>query len=356
MCQTRPGGAFCCHGVVRSLGRGCDFVGSPCTINGPNPKRPHWKNIDRSITGKPIKRAEGCFVMADGRAFLLGGRGSAIKTSIFDPRNRTWTTGAAPPLEFHHANCIAVNGVIFVPVSWRGSFPTETQNSRLLIYNTKRDIWFTRDGLPEDRRRAAAGAALFGRKIWVVGGARDGHGPGSKTVGFLDYYDLKRRVWVTGLPNLPVPRDHTGAEIVKNKLCVAAGRRGDSEMFYSAVVVSTFCYNFKTRVWENVGAPISEGRSNAMYGLTCSGMMMVAGGERKLLTPFRRVDVFDGKTWMSAPILRAPRHGTGLAVASCSSCGQIFVAGGQGLREDEMMLSSTEVFLPDGMDQICANY
>lgn len=355
MCQTRPGGSFCCQSIVSSLERGCSFVGPPCTIGGPNPSTPRWKNIDDSVTGKPVKRVDGCFVMADGKAFLLGGRGGAVKTNIFNPTNRTWTEGAPPPFEFHHANCIAVRWIIFVPVSWSGNFPLERQNSRMLVYDTRSDEWVTRAGLPEDRRRAAAGAALFNRKIWVVGGARNGHGPGSKTVGFFDYYDLQRKIWVTGLPNLPIPRDHTGAGIVKGRLCVAGGRTSDVRGFYSAVVVSTFCYHFKQKQWENVMAPIPASRADAMYGQTCSGMLMVAGGERGIMTPYRRVDLFDGEKWTTAPILREPRHGTGLAVASCP-CGQIFVAGGQGLREDGMPLDSTEVFLPDGMDRICRRY
>lgn len=355
MCQMRPGGRICCQTVVRSLERGCDFVGPPCTIGGPNPNRPRWKNIDASVTGRPVKRADGCFVMADGRAFLLGGRGGTLKTSIFNPANRTWTQGSAPPFEFHHANCIAVRWVIFVPVSWRGSFPSEEQNSRMLVYNTRSDTWVTRTGLPEERRRAAAGAALHNRKIWIAGGARNGHGLASQTVGFLDYYDLQRKIWVTNLPDLPIPRDHTGAGIVKGKLCVAAGRRGDTMRFYGAVVVSTICYNFKQKKWEDEAAPIPVGRSDAMYGRTCGGMLMVAGGERAIFTPYRRVDLFDGETWTEAPILKEPRHGTGLAVASCP-CGQIFVAGGQGMREDGMPLDSTEVFLPGGTDSICRRY
>lgn len=373
-CTSRPGGGdACCRGIIAEADRGCDFVAPPCLINGSNPnggssnqnaapsnpsvgpikRMPRWKSLNSEVSGSYRARAEGCFVMVDGKAYLMGGRGGRIPTNVFNPRTRKWNRRAPPPFEFHHAKCVAVRFLVFVPVSWRGPFPFEKQNSRMLVYNTRTNIWTTREGLPQRRRRAAAGVAVFDEKIWVVGGARDGHGVSSTTVGYFDYYDLVERKWVIDLPRLPVKRDHTGAEIVGGRLCVAGGRLGESRNFYSAVVVSTFCYDFDMKVWVNVGQPIPVGRSNSMYGKTCGGKMLVGGGERTKLTPFKRVDSFDGEKWRPFPNLLTPRHGTGFATAHCPGCAQVFVAGGQGMRESGMMLNSTEVYLPDGRDRIC---
>lgn len=419
-CEMRPGGPFCCTGVVVGTMRSCNMVGPPCAINLPGPSAsaspaakpgpkppakppakpstkpspkpstkppampspkpptkppakpsvkptsppmqmmpvgmPVWKNIAANVKGNPVRRADACFVMVQGKGYLMGGRGKPFRTDIFNPKTRTWTTGAASPIEFHHATCVAFKFKVIVPTSWRGPFPSETQNKDVLVYDVLQDRWTTRPGLPERRRRGAAGAVLFRSRIWVVGGARDGHGIGSTTVGFFDSYDVKRLRWNTGLPDLPIARSHTGVVVVGGKLCVAGGRNVSVRNFYSAVIVSTFCYDISKRMWMNMKAPMPMPRADGAYGRTCDGRMMVAGGEAGPVVASSRVDLFDGKSWSRGPDLEMGRHGTGLAVARCRNCGQIFIAAGQAGRESSMQLGSVEVYLPDGNDSICRRY
>lgn len=293
--------------------------------------------------------------MARGKGYLLGGRGAAFETDIFDPKTRTWTKGSAPPFEFHHGSCVPVGSQIFIPVSFSGPFPVEAANDKLLIYNVLRDRWVTRPGLPPARNRAAAAAVLRNKKIWVAGGSSGGHGPGSKTFGFFDYYDLVTKKWVTNLPSMPIVRDHHGGAIVKGRFCVAGGRKSNAENFFGAVTVATLCYNFNRKVWINVRAPMPQARANSAYARTCAGEMMVAGGEGKRLKALGRVDVFNGSRWRRIPNLAFGRHGTGLAVSRCA-CGQIFIAGGQGRQADRQPLDSTEVYLSNGMNVICKRY
>lgn len=359
----------CCSGAVISSGRGCQSVGPPCKLGATGgsgtPKTPTnpgsgkavWKNIDSSITGRPRKRHEACFVMLNGKGYLLGGRGwNGFGLDIFDPKARRWTQGARLPTQMHHMQCCTYQGSIYVASSWFGSYPREKNNDRMWIYNTWSNKWSSRPGLPSHRRRGAAACVVHQDKLYVVAGNRGGHGPGSVTLGMMDAYDLRAKRWITNLPNLPSPRDHVGGAIVNGQLCIAGGRNGAAAGFFSKVIQSTYCYNFTTRKWRNMNADIPAGRAGANYGRTCDGKMMIAGGEGAMTTAFKRVDVFDGRRWQTLAELQRGRHGTGLAVASSCSCGQVFVTSGSGNRGGSPELTSTEVYLPNGKDVRCSSY
>lgn len=377
MCQKRPGGPACCKGAVLATGRLCSVVGSPCDRTAMPATTPMtspaatpaatpaastvpantdvWKNIDAEITRTITARSDSCFVMVRGKGYLLGGRGMPV-TNIFNPITRTWTEGAVPPFEFHHAQCVVFKNKVFVPASYSGDFPMEQANAKMLVYDTKNDRWSSRNGLPESRRRGAAASVLFDDKIWVVGGSQFGHGTGSKTVGWMDYYDLVTKKWVIEQKTLPIGRDHTGAAIILGKLCVAGGRISSKANFFAAVVRSTWCYDFTAKTWTNVRAPLPGARAGSAYGKTCDGYLMVAGGEGMRMRAFNRVDLFDGTKWIKTATLVKGRHSTGVAVARCARCSQIFITAGNGKQGDEQRLDSTEVFLPGGVDKICSRY
>jgi hypothetical protein len=77
-------------------------------------------------------RHEACFVMVGRKAYLLAGRGvQAI--NIYDPVTRTWTNGTAPPIQIHHAQCIAVSNSIWIVSSWTGGFPMEKNTDKIYV-------------------------------------------------------------------------------------------------------------------------------------------------------------------------------------------------------------------------------
>ena len=364
-------GKSCCTASVKKSARSCRHFDPPCIIDTSGSLRGRdegtggthsppavasgtWQNIDRSVTGRPRARHEACFVMANGKAYLLGGRGDR-GLDIFDPRTRRWSRGTGMPTQMHHMQCVVWQGGIYIASSWFGPSPTETVNPLLWVYDTARDSWSSRPGLPRARRRGAAAAVVHDDKIWVVGGNVGGHGPPARTLGWMDYYDLRRRRWVTNLPGLPQPRDHVGAAVVRGQLCVAGGRDGGARNFFAATVRSTYCYNFGAKRWRNMNAPLPEGRAGAATATTCDGKMMVAGGEARFSAAFSRVDLFDGVRWTRGPDLVRARHGTGLAVAQCG-CGLVFIASGSGARGGRPELDSTEVLIPAGRSGTCTRY
>ena len=224
------------------------------------------------------------------------------------------------------------------------------------IYNTTTNVWSTKAGLPEPRRRGGAAAVLVGDQIYVSHGNRGGHETAnfSVSLGWLDYYDISEDQWYTNLPDAPHPRDHTGGALVNGRICVAGGRDGGQLNFFDKVVLPTDCYDPVTGTW-SVEANIPNGRAGSSYGTSCDGKLMIAGGEGGSKTASKQawanVDVFDGTSWTSIDSLTVARHGSGLAV-DCV-CQQIHIASGAATLGGRFEITSVETFFPNGVDVAC---
>lgn len=86
-------------------------------------------------------RHEACFIMVGRRAYLLAGR--AIKAvNIYDPITRSWTNGAAPPIQIHHTQCVAVNNdSIWIVSPWTGGYPKERNTDMIYVCQDNDDTF-----------------------------------------------------------------------------------------------------------------------------------------------------------------------------------------------------------------------
>lgn len=356
-CGRRPpvGGA-CCPRRWKESGRFCTQTEPPCIIvpsasptASPSPSPlpsvtgdGKWKTV-RGLSGRPRKRHEACMAWVGGKGYLIGGR-RIQPVSIFDPKAKTWTTGTSPGFEMHHMQCVTYDEKIWVISSWTGGFPREQNVEDIWIYDPMTDLWDTRDGLPEDRRRGGGGVVLWNDQMWVVAGNRGGHGAHATTLGWLDMYDPVRDEWTMGYSDVPVGRDHIQAAIVHGRLCVAGGRDGGVGNFFQATIGSTYCYDFLNDEWTRE-MDLPGPRAGIMVTELCSGEMMVAGGEKD--DAFDSVDLFDGTSWRRTAGMKQKRHSGGLATTDCA-CGKVFVASGNGARGGGFELESTEVWDANG--------
>jgi Malectin domain len=300
-----------------------------------------------------IGNHEGCFTMlpSNKKAYLIGGR-EYRNTCAYDPTVQKWDCSLKkPPILLHHMQCVAVRDEIYIPSSWTGTYPYETNVPDIYIFKPSTNTWRTEPGMTSARLRGAAAAAYLHPYIYVSHGNRGGHGKHSTSLTYFDKYHVDTKVW-TALPNATYKRDHTGGGIVKgNKMfCVAAGRDG-SVGGINKVVLPTECYDLTAA---NTGWSVRAnipgiGRSGAAYGTTCNGRLMVAGGEG-FKKAWNNVTSFDGTSWTILPNLQQARHGTGLAV-SCD-CYQIHIATGSP-RAGGGMVNSTETLFWDGANKPC---
>lgn len=362
-CSRRAKGYLCCEGTIVRIKQSCTVSLPPCklatTSRSPPPKstppaKPpsgpgKWKTI--SVRGQPTRRHEGCFVMAAGKGWLIGGRGRK-PTDMYDPVRREWKRRRGPPIELHHMQCVATpDGKIWIVSAFTGPYPRERNTNKVYVYNTRTDGWTTYAGLPSNRLRGGGAAILSGDWIYVIAGNRGGHGAHSTAYSWMDRFNYKQKRWETNLPNAPSARDHVGGGKVKGMLCVAAGRDSGVAKFSNNVVRQTDCFDLRTNQWM-VKANIPQGRAGAATATDCNGRLVVAGGEG-FGRAFRNVDYFNGNSWGSTTYLQRGRHGTGLAVHSCN-CRQISIASGSGGQGGGPELTSLETYLPGQVDRKCS--
>lgn len=190
----------------------CLFISGNTTLNA------QWKTLDPD--GAPEKRHECAFVEANGKYYLVGGRGMK-PVNEYDPVSNSWQTLSTPPIEMHHFQALAYDQKIYVIGALTGGYPDETPIPNVYIFDPRLDQWTIGPAIPEKRRRGAAGVVENNGYIYLVCGIVDGHNGGF--VPWLDRWNPETNQWEV-LPDAPRPRDHFQAAIQDDKIFAAGGR------------------------------------------------------------------------------------------------------------------------------------
>ncbi|MDQ3291175.1 MAG: hypothetical protein M3Q05_07785, partial [Bacteroidota bacterium] len=132
-----------------------------------------WASVT-STSGLPTARHEASFVQAGNKFYLLGGRG-VKPVQMYDPINKTWTNKVNTPIVLHHFQAKSIDGLIYVVGAFTGSYPHEKPVSNIYIYNPATNKWITGATIPSTRRRGSSGVVVYNKKIYMVGGIKDGH-------------------------------------------------------------------------------------------------------------------------------------------------------------------------------------
>jgi len=288
--------------------------------------------------GEPLKRHECAFVEAGGKLYLIGGRGEK-PVNVYDPATNRWTDAAQPPIEIHHFQPVVVGGRIYVMGALTGKYPHETPIENVLIFDPARNAWSEGPAIPEERRRGAAGAALYNGKIYMSAGILDGHWDGH--VKWLDAFDPKTAEWEK-LADAPRPRDHFQATVIGDKMYLAGGRLSSAKTgdTFKLSVGEVDVYDFASGTWSTADAKIPTERAGS-FSVAWKGRVLVLGGESGgQQEAHAEVEAFDPKTgeWELLPELRQGRHGTGVAVAD----GKLWVAAGSANRGGGPELTTLE--------------
>ena len=279
-----------------------------------------WNTI--SNTGV-IHRHENSFVEVNGKFYLIGGRRLGLEkyTNIYDPASGTWSTGIQKsPIELHHFQAVTYNGLIYIIGAFTGGHPNETPVDKVYIYSPTNDTWSTSHDIPEGRRRGAAGAVVYNNKIYIVGGAVNGHKGDNVT--WLDEYNPSTGEWKT-LSDAPRARDHFQAVVSGSKLFLAGGRRSkivfdpvlNKDVNKDEYVHEVDVYNFNTGSWDTSYPHISVVRAGTA-SVEFNGEVLVIGGESPASgsrgyahTETAALHV-ENKTWRDLAPLNTGRHAT----------------------------------------------
>jgi len=299
-----------------------------------------WKTVP--TINEPLARHENAFAELNGKFYLIGGRTNK-PINIFDPNTNTWTEGATPPLEMHHFQALPFQGKIYVLGAFTGGFPHETPIPDVYTYDPATDKWEVVVSIPEDRRRGAAGVAVYRDKIYLVCGIQDGHYDGHVT--WLDEFDPATEKW-TQLADAPRSRDHFQAAIVGDKLYAAAGRNtsAKTKKTLELTIAEVDVYDFNTGKWGTLEEPLPTQRAGTATVVQGNQLIVIGGESGEQVPAHSEVEAYDiaAKKWFSLPELQQGRHGTQAFIYRDT----IFVAAGSGNRGGGPELTSMEKFSP----------
>lgn len=293
-----------------------------------------WQVI--KTKNKLAARSECSLVAVDDKLYLIGGDGPAEAVEVFDPKINTWTKKATAPVVMHHLQAVNLGDKIYVlDAFYNGSFPNQSPLPNSYSYDTKTNTWQKLAEIPEPRRRAGAGEAVYQGKLYLVCGITHGHSSGTNAM--FDEYNPATNTWKT-LPDAPHIRDHSMAVVIGDKLYAVGGRntsyRDPNNVipFFSQVMLDIDCYDFKTGEWTTLPYKLPKGTGGGT-AVNLEGKLYYIGGERATDTEANsaRKDVYvlnpSGLAgWMKTTDVNLARNGVGGAVLN----GKIYIAGGAG--------------------------
>jgi len=296
-----------------------------------------WQIVDSE--NHPMKRYENAYVCVGEKFYLVGGRYER-PVQVFSSTDNRWTTASAPPFQMHHFQAVELGGLIYVLGAFTENYPREKGIPNVYIYDPATDAWKKGPEIPEARRRGAAGAVVYRRKIYVVGGIVGGHGAHAKCKAWLDEFDPATGKW-TELPDAPHARDHFQAAVVGDKLYTAGGRdSGGAGNFFAQTITEVDVYDFLTGKWSTLLAKLPTGRAAPSVAVL-GNEIIVMGGESAQPDAHCDTEAFDvtTNTWRKLAPMVQGRHGTQAIVWK----GRIYIAAGSKTR-GEAEIDSQEVF------------
>ncbi|MGZ0709598.1 Kelch repeat-containing protein [Coraliomargarita sp. W4R53] len=300
----------------------------------------HQLSVD---SGNFDKRHEASYVAVKNKLYLLGGRGSR-NLDIYDPQTDSWSTGATPPIEFHHFQAVELNGELWVVGAFVGTYPLETPVNNIYIYNPEDDLWRTGPAIP--RPRGAAGVAVYNGQVYIAGGLTNGHTDGH--VQWLDRYNPSTDTW-TVLADTPRFRDHFQMQIIDDKIWLAGGRRtavASAAGVFGNMVAPVDYYDIVTNEWTTLpsASDIPTPRGGSMAAAMGKELIIVGGESTAQSAAHDEVEALDTvtHTWRNLPAMNQGRHGSGLAELN----GRFYIASGSGNRGGNPELEQQEVYLP----------
>jgi Galactose oxidase, central domain/Kelch motif len=244
------------------------------------------------------------FVVVGG--YLADGATSG-RVDLYDPRRRAWERLPDLAVPVNHA---AAAGPYRSTAYVVGGYTAPREPSRDVFTITRGTVQRLRAPAPEPR--AAAGAAIVGRRLYVVGGVGT-TGLARRTL----VLDLETERWSTAAG--PTPREHLAVTTDSRRIYAVGGRlRG-----YDTNLRLVESWAPGERRWRRE-PPLPQARGGT--GAAVRGRWLVSVGGEAPSGTLRRVYAFDlrARRWRRLPDLPTARHGLGVVRQD----GRIYVVAG----------------------------
>jgi N-acetylneuraminic acid mutarotase len=262
--------------------------------------------------GLPVPRTEVAAAVVGSEIAVVGGFNAdgshSARADAYAPGLDRWRRLPDLPASAHHAMAVGHQGRLYVLGGYGHS-----GNPLRTAYVLQNGSWRALPRLPFPR--AAAGAALVGRRIVVAGGVV--RVSGARLARNALAFDLRTRRWSV-LPG-PTPREHLGVAAVGGAAYAVAGRTSGLD----TNVTHFEAWRPGDRRWRRL-PPVPDPRGGtAAAGI--AGRVVSVGGEEPAGT-IREVYAYRVATgsWQRLEDLPTPRHGLGAVAFG----GRVFVIGG----------------------------
>ncbi|MGH9277430.1 MAG: Kelch repeat-containing protein, partial [Acidimicrobiales bacterium] len=274
-------------------------TGTTTATTAPAPAPQTW----RTRASAPMARQEVAAAELDGKVWVVGGLTASDATArveSYDPGADRWARGPDLPITLHHLTVVAYRGELVVVGGFQGGGGGLYGGPTDRVLALRGGAWVD---LPRLRRpRGAAGAAVVGDRIYLVGG-RDNN----LLIAPTEVFDGTS--WQDRAP-IPSPRDHLAVAADGRGVYAAAGRLLDP----NAMTGAFERYDPGRDAWETLAAvPTPRG------GLAASflGTRLVTSGGESASRVFPQVEAYDtaANAWSALPNMPVPRHGHGGATA-----------------------------------------
>jgi N-acetylneuraminic acid mutarotase len=254
---------------------------------------PAWK----SHAQLPLPRTEVAAARHENEIIVVGGYlpsgDTSAQADAFSPDNNRWRRIADLPQAVNHAMAVTWRGQIVVA---GGYIARQQPSDRVFTYHNGR--WSELARLPEPR--AAAGAAVIGDTLYVVGGV--GRNGLATTALALNLRTRKAR-------RIPAPtkREHLAATAVAGRVYALAGRTSGIDTNKRTLE----SWRPGARKWTRL-PPVPRSRGGT--GATAIGNTIVSVGGEEPAGTIATVYAYNVRTrrWRRLPDIPTPRHGLGV--------------------------------------------
>jgi serine/threonine-protein kinase PknK len=293
------------------------------TASQPSAQPPaKWK----PITNARISRDAAASTQTDGTIWIFGGlrNDGAVtgKQEGYDPSPLDdWKGGDDLPVPVQHAMAVTWEGNPVVLGGWKSTGPNKVASDQ--VWRVVNSRWVEMPHLLQPR--AAAAAAVVGRRLIVTGGV-DANGAPLNTTEVFD-----GNSWTLGAP-IPTPRQLLAGASDGKLMYTVGGTSGDSDL------TMVEAYDPAAKTWTSL-PPLPTARSDLGVALVDGRLVVVGGisGGQVL----KSVSVFDlmAKTWAGLPDMDTAVHGMAVAAVDKS----VYAIGGSTGPDDGQVVSSAAV-------------
>ena len=256
-----------------------------------------------SLPAAPTSRGEVSAARLGDYVYVVGGFDTAGQTTAevqrLDLRTERWSPVRRMPEALNHMSAFGYQGQLYVVGGYASPGDTSTDAVRgFWRYDPRTGHW---RGMPDAPiPRAAAGAAVLGHRLYVVGGRNDT----TAALSSLAIFDFDSGRWSLG-PSLAHAREHIAAVAAGGSIWALGGR----ELGVSYTYVER--YRPGASAWQSMPSmPVAR---SGFQAVSVGDTIVVVGGEDGAST-VPQVDRLDLRTghWTSLPDLPVARHGLGV--------------------------------------------